>query len=360
MINKTLITIVVPVYKVPGDLLRKCLNSIVSQTVENFEVIIIDDGSPDDCGNICEEYASKHKNMCVIHQTNAGLSVVRNNGIEAASSEWICFVDGDDWIEKNTMELAEKYIEECKDGDVLLWDEFIDIGEDIKRNRFFDVDKENTLCFEKDECKKLIEYMLPENGISGRNTFADIGTANARLYNRKFLLNYNLRNKPGLKRMQDNIFNLWVYNAANKIYYRPYNLYHYVSNDNAATRRFTPDIADTMYFLFSCYIEFIENTDNTRLLQPLYCKFIRLLVRCFELNYAHPDNKKSLRVRIRDAKKDMNKPYFIEIVENVEIKSQPLKIKLMTFLLRYKLYYCIIFLSKLIVITRKKRLQFRR
>ena len=73
-----LITIVVPVYRVPIPLLKRCLNSICVQTDKNFEAILIDDGSPDDCGKICDEYARQYDYMRVIHQKNGGLSVVRN------------------------------------------------------------------------------------------------------------------------------------------------------------------------------------------------------------------------------------------------------------------------------------------
>lgn len=116
MVQSSLITVVVPVYKVPEEMLRKCLDSISAQTRMNFEAVLIDDGSPDNCGAICDEYAQKHDFMRAIHQENGGLSVVRNNGVDAAKGEWVCFVDGDDWIEPDTMEFAEQFILESGGG----------------------------------------------------------------------------------------------------------------------------------------------------------------------------------------------------------------------------------------------------
>lgn len=95
------ISVIVPVYKVE-PYLRKCIDSILSQTFRDFELILVDDGSPDQCGEICDEYAENHDNVVVIHQTNGGLSAARNSGIDWAfansNSQWIAFVDSDDWL----------------------------------------------------------------------------------------------------------------------------------------------------------------------------------------------------------------------------------------------------------------------
>lgn len=91
------ISIIVPVYKVE-KYLRKCIDSILSQTFEDFELILVDDGSPDKCGEICDEYARKDARIRVIHKENGGLSDARNKGIDEAKGEYIGFVDSDDYI----------------------------------------------------------------------------------------------------------------------------------------------------------------------------------------------------------------------------------------------------------------------
>ena len=97
------ISVIVPVYKVESYL-GKCLDSIIGQTYHILEIILIDDGSPDRCGEICDEYAAKDPRIHVIHQQNAGLSAARNAGLDIASGDYIMFVDSDDWVEKNTCE----------------------------------------------------------------------------------------------------------------------------------------------------------------------------------------------------------------------------------------------------------------
>lgn len=100
---KDLITIVVPVYKVE-QYLEKCINSIINQTYENLEIILVDDGSPDNCGKMCDEYAEKDTRIKVLHKKNGGLSDARNAGIEIAKGRYISFVDSDDYITEDYVE----------------------------------------------------------------------------------------------------------------------------------------------------------------------------------------------------------------------------------------------------------------
>lgn len=92
-----LISVIVPVYKVE-PYLRRCIDSIRNQTYTNLEIILVDDGSPDNCGCICDEYAQKDKRILVIHQKNEGLSAARNSGLDRCTGAYIGFVDSDDCI----------------------------------------------------------------------------------------------------------------------------------------------------------------------------------------------------------------------------------------------------------------------
>ena len=107
--KKELITIVIPVYKVE-KYIDRCIKSVINQTYKNLEIILVDDGSPDNCPKICDEYAEKDKRIKVIHKKNGGLSDARNVGIEAAKGKYISFIDSDDWIEKDFIECLYKSI----------------------------------------------------------------------------------------------------------------------------------------------------------------------------------------------------------------------------------------------------------
>ena len=97
------LSIIVPVYKVE-KYLPKCIDSILAQTFRDFELILIDDGSPDNCGAICDAYAARDSRIKVIHQANAGLSAARNAGLDISTGTYLGFVDSDDWIEPEMYE----------------------------------------------------------------------------------------------------------------------------------------------------------------------------------------------------------------------------------------------------------------
>ena len=110
---RPLISIIVPIYKVE-PYLRQCINSIVNQTYTNMEIILVDDGSPDDCPQICDEYAAKDKRIVVIHKKNGGLSDARNAGLDICKGEYIYFLDSDDYIGNNTISVLYQQLEKNK------------------------------------------------------------------------------------------------------------------------------------------------------------------------------------------------------------------------------------------------------
>ena len=99
----SLISVIVPIYKVEKYLI-KCIESILSQTYTNLEIILVDDGSPDKCGEICDEYEKKDSRIKVIHKKNGGLSDARNAGLDIMAGNYVAFVDSDDWIEPQMYE----------------------------------------------------------------------------------------------------------------------------------------------------------------------------------------------------------------------------------------------------------------
>lgn len=116
-----MISVIVPVYKVE-PYLRECIDSILNQTYRDFELILVDDGSPDNCGAICDEYAANDPRVRVIHQENGGLSAARNAGLDVAKGEYVSFVDSDDAIHPECLSF--------------LWQAYIACGADISIAHF--------------------------------------------------------------------------------------------------------------------------------------------------------------------------------------------------------------------------------
>lgn len=148
MYNKDKISIIIPVYKVEG-LLEKCVDSVIEQTYTNIEIILVDDGSPDNCGMICEVYKKKDNRIKVIHKKNGGLSSARNAGLEIATGDYIGFVDSDDMISQNMYEdLYNAMIQ--YDSDISICGYY----EVINGKCIIPFDIERTICYSNKEAVK--------------------------------------------------------------------------------------------------------------------------------------------------------------------------------------------------------------
>lgn len=122
-----MISVIVPVYKVE-KYLRQCLDSLAAQTLDDIEIIIVDDGSPDGCPDICDEYVAKDARMKVVHKKNGGLLSARKAGLAASCGDYIGFVDGDDWVEPDTF--LNMYKAVCEHSpDMVLSDFLCDYGD---------------------------------------------------------------------------------------------------------------------------------------------------------------------------------------------------------------------------------------
>lgn len=112
------LSVIVPVYRVE-DTLSRCVDSVLGQSFSDYELILVDDGSPDGSGAICDDYASHHPHVRVIHKANGGLSSARNAGIDVAQGEYITFIDSDDFIGENTLSILMSRLEAHPDHDIL-------------------------------------------------------------------------------------------------------------------------------------------------------------------------------------------------------------------------------------------------
>ena len=133
------ISVIVPIYN-NEKYLSDCIESILKQDYQNYEVILIDDGSTDSSGAICDEYSAKHKQIRTLHQQNKGVSAARNAGLKVANGRYITFVDSDDWVEENYLSVLQKYMQPggmtvCdfeKDGIIITFNETISILSNIE------------------------------------------------------------------------------------------------------------------------------------------------------------------------------------------------------------------------------------
>lgn len=195
-----MISIIIPVYNVE-KYLPQCVDSILAQTYTNFEAILVNDGSPDNSGAICEEYAKKDSRIRVIHQKNAGVSAARNNGIEQAKGEWISFIDSDDYVD---WDYLENFHLKGNDSDIII--QGLDFY-DHRNSQFFKQIKLQDTVVETVIFKQLI----------ADNKVLSNGYPYAKAIKRDLIIGNNLRFDTSLSFHEDHIFVLQVLNLSHKI-----------------------------------------------------------------------------------------------------------------------------------------------
>ena len=112
--NSPGVSVIIPIYKVE-EFIHECVESVLSQTYKDFEILLVDDGSTDSCGEICDDFSKSDNRIKVIHKQNGGLSDARNVGLSLARAEYIYFLDSDDWIENNLLECVLEKMEKGYD-----------------------------------------------------------------------------------------------------------------------------------------------------------------------------------------------------------------------------------------------------
>ena len=213
-----IISVVVPVYKVEQYLCR-CIDSILSQTFTDFDLILVDDGSPDGCGKICDDYAEKDSRIFVIHKKNGGLSSARNSGIDWAfknsNSNWITFIDSDDWVHTQYLELL-LYAIKCYNTNVS-----VSIHKKIDK-----MEKEKEIC-KSDICIRIED--------ANKNYCNDLVHAWGKLYKKDLFKNIRF---PIGKLHEDAFVTYLILFEAKKYAVIDYPLYNYYTNPNGITYQY--------------------------------------------------------------------------------------------------------------------------
>lgn len=237
--NQPQISVIVPVYNVEKYLSR-CIESILSQTFTDFELLLIDDGSTDRSGEICDEYAKKDTRIRVFHTKNRGVSAARNLGLDNAKGEWISFVDSDDWVEDDY--LRTLFHEAKLNKDSIVWQSFfIEIEHDArpveiyKSCEYFD-----TVLRKPFEENQIIENIL---NVSNVNVFA-------KLFNQKTIIDNNISFLEKTSISEDVVFLHEYLLFVEEIYLQASVSYHYIIRDNSSLSRIHHSFKE--WFALSC------------------------------------------------------------------------------------------------------------
>ena len=227
-----MISIIVPVYKAE-IFLERCVNSILNQTYRDFELILVDDGSPDRSPQICDCFAETDKRVRVIHKENGGVSTARNAGLDAVRGDYIAFVDSDDFLEPN---MYEKMMDKAMthNCDVVMCDCVKDFSDhssvyshDI-RGGFYNLEQLK---------REHYPHLLMMENVEYPATIS-----NVTLLWKSVLNTPDMRYQPGVRYSEDLLFGAKLLRRANSFYYmKAEPLYHYVMNPMSASHTYVPD-----------------------------------------------------------------------------------------------------------------------
>lgn len=232
------ISIIIPIYNGEKQL-NRCLDSVLAQEDTSWEVILINDGSTDNSGIICDEYASRDNRIKVVHQKNRGASVARNNGIEQAQGKWITFIDADDYIDKN-------YLTELRKGIIGNTTLIIQGLKHIKNgNVIKEISFQPETVIEKD-----FKYLFNEKKIF------EYGYSVAKLYNSQIIRNNNIRFKKEISYSEDLLFMLEYILYCNTVNYISGANYNYITDYSTLSQRY--NAFEKEYRLFSTFEELVN------------------------------------------------------------------------------------------------------
>ena len=207
------VSFIVPIYNVE-KYLRRCIHSILAQTYSDFELILVDDGSSDRCGEICDEYAEKDSRVRVIHQKNSKISAARNAGMEIAAGEWFAFIDSDDWIHEDYLKILMEGVQE--DTDIVIC-ECIQTENDSEPDLKYSTIQYKNMSLQEIEAEPIIRSRVW-----------------GRIYRRASLQGHCFIS--GVEPTEDMCFNELLYSNALKFRVTDAKLYYYYQRSDSAVR----------------------------------------------------------------------------------------------------------------------------
>lgn len=351
MPTNPLISIIVPIYKVE-KYLDDCIQSLINQTYRNIEIILVDDGSPDNSGLMCDEYAAKDNRIKVIHKENGGLVSARNAGYNAVTGQWHMYVDSDDWIDVKTCELLVDYVTKNENIDIVFWKVIQDLnGKQIKGKMEWPCN-ENLHFYEEKDCLELARNVLIYK--------SGIATAYAKLINTQYSKNKGIRHDDRLKQGMEGVeFSFRCFLNATKVLYvnEYFNYYRY--NEDSISKSVSEKNA---IYITDCIKVLEEDIELPLIAQykesfvaALYQRTVYSLIALAMSTYFHPNNNESLKTKINKFKNLLsNYSFYQTSIKNTPIKGMDISRKIVVFIMRLKMYFLLPIVVRLKVFMLKR------
>lgn len=321
-------SVIVPTYNVKKEFFDECINSIKKQTYENFEVIIIDDGSEQKFKKNYEDIIKDDKRFSIINQSNMGVSVARNNGVKKSTGDYIIFIDSDDYIEDNLLEKMKEVIDMYNKCDVILFEHF-----GWNKN-----EKKYTKFIQDNEKYTLIQQLMDENNwLDKSNELKHFGSVCNKCYRREYLCKNKIELVPNIKYSEDVLYSIKVLYKSDNIIYTNYELYHYRTYGESTFDRFN-DNADSNFIDF--IIELKKVLIELNLYDKMYQAYLIKIYTSYQfvmaLKFFNKDNKN--RDNKVSWKKFNNNKLIREMIFKINKSKINLKGRLVVYFAKYNFY----------------------
>ncbi len=345
--QQIIISVIVPIYNIKEEYLRKCIDTLINQTLHEIEIILIDDGSHNEAGKVCDEYAKIDKRIIVIHQENKGVSVARNVGITRAKGKWISFVDPDDFVEEDMLNQLYLNVKDNEDEtDILLCDAYVNYeNNQNKVDKIIFYDKDN---IEIEDIKKLQLQIIYKRINSYYPNVLDVGVPWAKLYNTKFIKENKLEFVPNMKRMQDGIFNLYALENAKNIKYIHLPLYHYRKNGESVTNKYYENVVAVCEKHIFEIEKFINRYNKNQIFKDaLNLRIVSRLEYYVSSYFFNSKNKKSYKQKKKEIYDVLSNSIYKEAFINVKKEYLHIHMYTVAKLLLKKSYLLVYILNKI-------------
>lgn len=328
------ISVIVPVYKVDSKYLRECIDSILKQSLSEFELILVDDGAPAENSTVLDEYADKDDRIIVLHGANQGVSMARNRGLAVAKGRYITYVDSDDTITEDNLEKAVAYADK-NDLDVLMWG--INLCYPDRQKKFIPYCKNIDLFDDnkkREVMMKCLVGILPFFECPPATNDA-AGSACAKLYRREFLTENNLLYTKGLKRAEDMTFNLKAFDAAKRIGSLNEFFYNYRQLSESATYVYRDGGIDVFTDSLREIKSYLDKTGKDDLfIQVYYMRCMFFFLESMDMDYLNKENSKPLRVRLNQMRMVSQSEPYKEAFDNLKGEHLTFARKIPLFLIK--------------------------
>lgn len=329
------VSIIIPVYNVE-KYMRCCLDSVIEQSYKNLEIILIDDGSTDSSGEICDQYKAKDERFKVIHQKNAGLPNARNVGIENITGHLTMFIDSDDWIDKDCVEKCVKeFILNDKIECILF--PYIREFENISKPVYF-LGKRKKI-FMDNNVKKYIHRRLfgPINEeLKKPDSMNDLNTAWGKMYLSRFIEDIRFTDVKYIGSAEDCYFNMQLFSRFKVVKYIPDIKYHYNKiNQNSIVHKYNEKLEKTRKKIYIYAQELIDNNKYDNYYKVAL--FNRIVLDTLDLVRNVTNSNLSLYLKYKLVKDILNDKYRKEYLKKFDISLLDFKWKIYYFLCKKKM-----------------------